>query len=130
MVYTDGVEETKRTYPVEGNNPEWNETLEFLITSTTGKGFSSEELVNNTTMLYFSIFDEVENMEYNEITNAFTIKIDKRFLGSFSIPLSTVLQNPPRMEAMFKVNRPLSLFNYEILTQNIFLYSAEEQERK
>ena len=41
-----------------------------------------------------------------------------------------MLQNPPRMEAMFKVNRPLSLFNYEILTQNIFLYSAEEQERK
>lgn len=30
------------------------------------------------------------------------------------------------MEAMFKLNRPLALFNYSILKNNIFLMDAEE----
>lgn len=40
--------------------------------------------------------------------------------------MSSILNNPPKMEAMFKVNRPLALFNYTILKNNIFLMDAEE----
>jgi hypothetical protein len=54
------------------------------------------------------------------------MQIEYRFLGSFTIPLSSILNNPPKMEAMFKLNRPLALFNYTILKNNIFLMDAEE----
>ena len=53
--------------------------------------------------------------------------IEYRYLGSFSVPLQTILYNPPKMEAMFKVNRPLALFNYLIIKDNIFLMDEEER---
>ena len=76
---------------VEGNKPEWNETLCFPLRSKTGKGFSVEELVNSNIMIYVSIFDEVKNIDRDDFTGMFTFSIEKRFLGSFTIPLSTVL---------------------------------------
>jgi hypothetical protein len=54
------------------------------------------------------------------------MQIEYRYLGSFSIPLSSILHNPPKLEAMFKIERPLALFNYVILKNNIFLLTAEE----
>lgn len=54
------------------------------------------------------------------------MSIEYRFLGSFTIPLASILNNPPKLEAMFKVNRPLALFNYIILKNNIFLMDKDE----
>jgi len=54
------------------------------------------------------------------------MNIEYRFLGSFTIPLSSILNNPLKMEAMFKVNRPLALFNYNIVKNNIFLMDDKE----
>jgi len=55
--------------------------------------------------------------------------IEYRFLGSFSIPLISILNNPPKMEAIFKVNRPLALFNYLIVKDNIFLMDEREAQQ-
>jgi len=54
------------------------------------------------------------------------MQIEYRFLGSLTIPLSSILNNPPKLEAMFKINRPLALFNYTILKNNIFLMDEKE----
>lgn len=43
-----------------------------------------------------------------------------RYLGSFSIPLISILNNPPKIDAIFKINRPLALFNYQVETNSFF----------
>ena len=79
-------------------------------------------------MIYVSLFDR-EIFYYKEDDynfGAIKMMIEYRYLGSFSIPLSSILTNPPKMEAMFRVNRPLALFNYMITRENIFLVNQED----
>jgi hypothetical protein len=90
IVYGNDKSEVSRTYAMEGNSPEWNEIINFAYEST-NRRFSVEELVNNECMIYFSLFDEVKVKEYDDMTNAWTFSAEARFLGSFQIPLSTVL---------------------------------------
>ena len=81
-------------------------------------------------MIYVSLFDR-EEMQYrdDEYGSADTkTLVEIRYLGSFSIPLQSVLHNPPKLEAIFKVNRPLALFNYLVIKDNIFL--MEEKDRQ
>lgn len=56
------------------------------------------------------------------------MQVELRYLGSVSIPLLSILNNPPKLEAIFKVGRPLALFNYVILKNNVFLMDRDEME--
>ena len=101
--------------------------LEHSIISI-GENFSEEELKSNTGRLYFNLFDEKKLILEDDMrrVNTISLKIERRFLGSFSIPLLTIFQNPPRMEAMFKVNRPLFLFGYYTSTENVFTLGGQQ----
>ena len=62
-------------------------------------------------MLYFNLFDQnrvAEKLAEGKVI----IKTENRYLGSFSLPLLTVFLNPPKLEGMFRVERPLSLQGY------------------
>jgi len=52
--------------------------------------------------------------------------VENRFLGGFVVPLLTVLQNPGKTEFNFKVNRPLCLPTYKVLSQDVFFIKKED----
>ncbi len=127
IVYHEGYTHTLHTNIADGDFPEWNEVLSFPLQAENGKRFTKEELINSKTMLYISLFDqEITPYKEDDYNSVIKMQIEYRFLGSFTIPLSSILNNPPKMEAMFKLNRPLALFNYTILKNNIFLMDSEE----
>lgn len=121
IVYNELYTQVKQTNVAEGDYPEWNEVLTFPLKAENGRKFTKDELVNSKTMIYVSLFDREIIHEDDYTYGAIKMIIEYRYLGSFSIPLSSILTNPPKMEAMFKVNRPLALFNYMITRDNIFL---------
>lgn len=103
-----------KTETFEGTYPEWNDNL------TVPLKINTEELKydlpsnpqNTRALLYFTLFDLVSSINKNrESTNKYNVLIEKRYLGSFSIPLVTLFQNP-KQNAVFKVERPLFLFGY------------------
>lgn len=61
-------------------------------------------------MIYISLFDkEVRELDaYPDIR----LRSYKRYLGSTAIPLVSLLNYPPKIEAVFKLNRPVSLIGY------------------
>ena len=116
-----------RTQEVEGVHPDWNEIIEMPIYPQKDEYFTDAELTGTKDMLYFSLFDEMKNSNEGEGEQD-TIKKERRFLGSFSIPLLTVFQNPPRMEAMVKLNRPPIIFGYYTSLHNLFQLGKGEDE--
>lgn len=123
IVYNEEYSEVKLTNIAEGDFPEWNEILEFPLKALNKRKFTKQELVNSKTMIYITLFDR-ELVMYN--TGRVEIEQNYRYLGSFSIPLIALLNNPPKMDAIFKVNRPLALFNYHVETNTFFFLNNEE----
>ena len=110
VVYNDEYEVVRKTMCADGDFPEWNEILEFPLKALNDKRFTRQELLNTKTMIYITLFDE----EMVDIYGAMQAmpKVNFRYLGSFSIPLISLLNNPPKIDAIFKVERPVALFNY------------------
>lgn len=46
------------------------------------------------------------------------------------MPLISVLNNPPKIDAFFKVNRPLTLFNYQVVTNSFFFFDLQKNALK
>jgi hypothetical protein len=68
-------------------------------------------------MIYVTLFDrEIVLMRGRGVE----IETNFRYLGSFSIPLISILNNPPKIDAIFKVNRPMALFNYQVEPNTFF----------
>ena len=82
---------TKYTSTMDGNYPDWNETLEFPLVAENGKGFSEDELIESGTTLYFSLFDRDMKTKEVAYTNNFETTVENKFLGSFSIGLLSIL---------------------------------------
>jgi coiled-coil and C2 domain-containing protein 2A len=122
IVYNEDYSEVKLTNIAEGDFPEWNEILEFPLKALNKKRFTKQELMNTKTMIYITLFDRELSM-YN--TGRVEIEQNYRYLGSFSIPLIALLNNPPKIDAIFKVNRPLALFNYQVETNTFFFLNNE-----
>lgn len=109
IVYNEEYSEVKLTNISEGDFPEWNEILEFPLLALNKRKFTRQELINSKSMIYVTLFDrEIVVMNSGRIE----IDTNYRYLGSFSIPLIAILNNPPKIDAIFKVNRPMALFNY------------------
>ena len=106
---------------------QWNENLRLFIKSVNEKGFDVEEIQENDGILYFGIFDHVGALKNKrDNPNKFTMLIEKRYLGSFKIPLVTLFSNP-KQDSMFKVERSLFLFNYYNPKATIFLPEAIDE---
>jgi hypothetical protein len=118
----NGLSRSVRTAPFDGTNPEWNEMLSLTFSSLEKTGFTKEELQDCESVLYFVLYDQILSvqqvlMDEGEIR----VRLDRRYLGSFSLPLLTVFQNPAGVEANFKVKRPVCLFGYHTSKENPFV---------
>lgn len=109
----------KRTRLDEGKMPRWNEVLEFNLEAENMQNFTKEELVSSQTEIIFTLFDKQEYEQSKDHMRVITE--ENRYLGSFTIPLHTVLQNPGKTEFNFKLNRPIALPNYRVLDSEILL---------
>jgi coiled-coil and C2 domain-containing protein 2A len=98
---------------MEGMNPDWNQILRFKITpKTKGQAFTCQELFNPSSYLNISLFDSLSSIKNRrDNPNKFTLSITKHFLGNFRIPLMYLFHNQ-KIEAAFKIQRPLILFGY------------------
>jgi hypothetical protein len=115
----------KKTRECNGSFPDWNETLSFMLSPKNGTKFTEEELINGDDTLYFSIYDKYESEKRVIMSNKHEITVENKFLGSFSVPLLSVLQNSPKMEGHIRVDRPMNLQGYGMLpsgmlSSNIF----------
>jgi len=82
-------ERIERTSVSEGQYPEWNELLEFMLKSKHAN-FTKEELEQSKMMLHFTLFDQEKKID--QITKMRQMRyIENRYLGSFKVPLTTIL---------------------------------------
>lgn len=128
VVYNDEIEYVRTTMCSEGDFPEWNEILEFPLKALNQKRFTRQELINSKTMIYVTLFD-AEIADTGLAALSPMAHTNYRYLGSFSIPLISLLNNPPKIDAIFKVERPMALFNYQVETNTFFFLNQEEENK-
>jgi len=105
---------TIKTETFEGTYPEWNDNLVLpLKFAREDFGYDlTRNPENSRAIVYFNLFDMVSSVSrQRETTNRYSVLIEKRYLGAFSIPLVTLFQYP-KQSASFKIQRPLFLFGY------------------
>lgn len=100
----------RTTLANEGINPEWNESMKIPYRSKE-ETFDPKNLEHNRGILYFQIFDQIEKFESNTELQTGSFSKEKKFLGSFKIPLVNLFMNP-KQEAMLRIHKPLALFGY------------------
>jgi len=118
----------QRTNVDEGTMPKWNEVLEFPLKADDEKGFTKEELLNTEAQIMITLFDRQEyksSQDGKKITQE-----ENRFLGSITVPLSTVLCNTEKLDYNFKLNRPVALPAYRVLDDEIYFMKPEKLEEE
>ena len=116
-----GQENTKCTDTFDGVDPEWNESIALVYRPRDlNKGFTNLELLNNEAVLYVTLFDYIGTWEEDVInTQKKIIDIEKRFLGNIKVPLLNLFVTP-KIDSMFKINRPIYLIGYQSAKTGIF----------
>ena len=105
----------KRTTTAEGSNATWNQTLELNIKTDDPSPDSLSNIKDNIILNLYDEFIEYEKTtNYSEETDMQipAAKMEKRFLGSISIPFSTLFLNT-RIDGTFALKSPIALFGYE-----------------
>ncbi len=95
--------------------PDYNTKLKFKIKPRyEEKYFSKQEIKKSSGVVYFTIYDEVrsEHRFQEKDANIYVYKYEKKYIGSFSIPFTTIYQNAQMMESLCQVKIPLSVFGY------------------
>ena len=126
IVYNDLYQVVEVTNIAEGDFPEWNQILEFPLRALNQKRFTKQELINTRAMIYITLFD-IE-IQTSNAGPQIVLNPQYRYLGSLSIPLIALLNNPPKIDAMLKINRPLALFNYQVETNSFFFLNQANKE--
>lgn len=122
LVYYDQEVEI-RTDSLEGVHPDYNHKHSFKIKPKDEKKyFTKEEIQECPGGINFTLFDEIRNEDKIEErdSNTYIYKYEKRYLGNFFIPFSTIFQNAAFLETMSKVKIPLSVSGY--FTDNSTVY--------
>ena len=107
---------TVRTVVAEGPNPAWNQNLELSF-KPPNNDFSPENMKQVQDSLHLHLFDEVRvDILDDERDRDARIhqRLENRWLGSLSIPFSSLYQNT-RIEGTFKLHSPSVLLGYERL---------------
>lgn len=116
-----GEEMKKVTSVADGQYPEWNEMLEFIIEAKNKKAFTKEELEHSNVMIYFTLFDQ--EVHIDPVSKMREQRyIENRYLGSFKIPLTTILYSN-KFEGVVRVNRPLVLQGYHVVKDELIFMS-------
>jgi coiled-coil and C2 domain-containing protein 2A len=106
-------QQTCVTPVVDGPNPSWNAELTIPFTSP-NNDYSPTGLQTVPDEIYFNLFDEllIDVLEDDrERATTRHERIERRWLGSFSIPFSTVYSNT-RVDGTFQLSVPPILLGY------------------
>lgn len=129
IVDSRGDEHVVSTHSFSGVDPEWNETIQLSYEALNKQlGFTVPELIKNDGILYISVFDFVGSYKkLKDMPSQYNIVTKDRYIGSFSIPLLTLFQNP-KMNSLFKLNRPIFLFGYKSEKAYVFASSVKKKD--
>eukprot|EP00501_MAST-03F_sp_TOSAG23-6_P000862 GSMAST32.ASY1.ANO1.898.1 assembled CDS len=107
-----------RTSAHEGPAPIWNETRQVPITLPF-QDISAKRLIQIRDEVHFLLFDELrpdESTKRGRLGRSDqTQRYERRFLGSFSLPFSTIYLNG-RIRGNFRLNAPISMLGYDRYT--------------
>ncbi|XP_065174860.1 coiled-coil and C2 domain-containing protein 2A-like [Sycon ciliatum] len=114
--------EKQRTEVAEGTDPEWNDTMTFQLVGEESRMTTLQGLQSLDDLVYFNLFDEelvdLLQDERKRDTNIHQ-RIQRHWLGSFSLPLQTLLARS-QVSGTFQLQVPLVLLDYH-------LYQPEER---
>jgi hypothetical protein len=125
----------KRTDSVSGIHPDINCKMQFTIKPRNGKQhFDRDEILKCSDGFYFTLYDEVRTEQKIQAkdSNTYIYRYEKKYLGAFEIPFTTIFQNSNLLDAMCKVNVPMTVFGYYTDTSSTYdiLQQKEEDLRK
>ena len=134
MIYYDQ-EIEMRTDSIEGLHPDYNHKMQFIIKPKDKKEFfSRDELTRCPGTFYFTLYDECRSEQkiQEKIASTYIYRYEKKYLGAFQIPFSTIIQNANLLETVCKVSIPLTVFGYYSDTSSTYdvLHEKEEDMRK
>ena len=118
-----------KTTTAEGPNPAWNQQL-VLDFKSPNNDYSTETLMRIKDSLHIHLFDEfrvdLDDDEPDKSTHIHQ-RIEKRWLGSLSIPFSNLYYNT-RIEGTFRLHSPSVLLGYDRTgtTANVLGASPED----
>ncbi len=98
-----------------GVNPQWNQNLVFDFQPPNGQ-FVPSALQQCKEEVYFNVFDRVTSDLSSNSNGAATTKTsltERRWLGGFSLPFSTIYFNASSVEGFFRMNVPALNLAYE-----------------
>lgn len=121
VIYYDQEQEV-RTDSLEGVHPDYNHKHSFKIKPKNGEYFTKDEIHSCSGGINFTLFDEIRQEEKIEQkdSNTYIYKYEKKYLGNFFIPFSTIFQNATLLETMSRVKIPLSVTGYYSDTSSIY----------
>ena len=103
-----------RTSTVDGGAPMWKQSLSLPITAPQDD-FSPNNIDQINDQIFFTLFDEVSQDDKSRgghFEDESTERIERRFLGSFSVPFSTVFSEG-MINGVFRLNTPPFNFGFE-----------------
>lgn len=102
-----------RTTTVEGISPKWDQILSLPFRAPQDD-YSPGNLEQVTDEVFFNLFDEVildDSSLGGHLEGESTERIEKRYLGSFSVPFSTIYTEG-RIEGIFRLRTPPIHYGY------------------
>lgn len=99
--------------PIAGPNPQFNENVCFDFVAP-GGDFSPENLKLVQDKIFIDVFDEltIANVKDDRNYNTISERIEVRWLGSFSVPFSTLYMHG-KIEGVFPLKTPIMNLGYE-----------------
>ena len=109
-----------RTMGAAGPNPAWNQQMELKF-KPLNNDFSPDSMRRVKDYLHLHLFDEIVVDlvdDEDQRTTQIHQRLEHRWLGSLSIPFTSIYQNT-RIEGTFRMHSPAVLLGYERLGQTI-----------
>ena len=111
---------------IEGVFPEWNDskTLSLNPADVNSVYVKIKDLLNSKNKIQFTLFDAIGDIrQRSDNPDNYSLTVQRHYLGSITLPVINLL-NSQKIEANFKLNRPLILLGY--FSQRFKLFSSKK----